>query len=272
MNLVLLRDDDANATTPPEHLERLYRPFLARGFPVNLSVIPEVRCNVRMPDGRLEGFLHAPFAGRADTIPIARNRDLVTYLLQEPGYRVAQHGLHHDLPSGRFEFDRDDLRDLRDRIERGLQRFEEAGLPRPCAFVAPQDRLSRAAIAILPRYFRVISGSWYSLERIPVVWWPAYLVQKKVWRRDGFRIGGAWFLSHPGCRFRPGRDPDAARREVLALIERRAWTVVVLHHWEFFRADREDAARVRALHAFAEDLASRPHVRVVSFQDLFEAG
>ena len=34
----------------------------------------------------------------------------------------------------------------------------------------------------------------------------------------------------------------------------------------------EDAARVRALHAFAEDLASRPHVRVVSFQDLFEAG
>jgi len=34
----------------------------------------------------------------------------------------------------------------------------------------------------------------------------------------------------------------------------------------------EDAARVRALHAFAEDLASRPQVRVVSFQDLFEAG
>ena len=55
MRYVILRDDDTNALTPIECLETLYRPFLDRGLPVNLSVIPEVRINVTMPDGRPEG-------------------------------------------------------------------------------------------------------------------------------------------------------------------------------------------------------------------------
>src|SRR2546426_306678 len=57
MRYVILRDDDTNALTPIECLEHLYRPFLDRGLPVNLSVIPEVRANLTLPDGRPEGFL-----------------------------------------------------------------------------------------------------------------------------------------------------------------------------------------------------------------------
>jgi hypothetical protein len=55
MHTVILRDDDTCAFTPRACLERLYRPFLQRGLPVNLAVIPEVRTDVRTPDGRLEG-------------------------------------------------------------------------------------------------------------------------------------------------------------------------------------------------------------------------
>src|SRR5581483_7450056 len=56
---VILRDDDTCALTPRACLERLYRPFLDRGLPVNLAVIPEVRTDVRTDDGAREGFLAA---------------------------------------------------------------------------------------------------------------------------------------------------------------------------------------------------------------------
>jgi hypothetical protein len=59
MRYVILRDDDTNALTQVECLERLYRPFLDRGLPVNLAVIPHVRTDVTMPGGRLQGFLVA---------------------------------------------------------------------------------------------------------------------------------------------------------------------------------------------------------------------
>ncbi len=268
MSTVFLRDDDANTTTPPERLERLYRPFLARGWPVNLSIIPEVRTDTRLPDGRLEGFLHGPRAGSPGTLPIRENRALLQYLSAEPGYRLLVHGLHHDFPGGHFEFASDDPRDLKARIARALMRFEEAGLGRPKVFVAPQDQMSRTAMALLAENFPVVSGSWYELGRVPRRWWPAYLIQKKVLRREVLRLGGTMFLGHPGCRFRPGRDPDRARLDVLAHVESHDLTVVVLHHWEFFPEDREDPVRIEALHALAADLAARPNLQVSALEDL----
>ena len=59
MRYVILRDDDTNALTPVECLERLYRPFLHRNLPVNLAVIPDVATNALTPDGKPEGFLFA---------------------------------------------------------------------------------------------------------------------------------------------------------------------------------------------------------------------
>src|SRR6058998_3397825 len=57
MRYVILRDDDTNALTPVECLERLYRPFLDRGLPVNLAAIPKVRTDVTGTHGLLEGYL-----------------------------------------------------------------------------------------------------------------------------------------------------------------------------------------------------------------------
>jgi hypothetical protein len=59
MRYVILRDDDTNALTPPEYLEQLYRPFLDRGFPVNLATIPLVRTDATDTKGVPEGFLCA---------------------------------------------------------------------------------------------------------------------------------------------------------------------------------------------------------------------
>src|SRR5437588_10209204 len=56
MRYVILRDDDANALTPIDCLERLYRHWLDRGLPVNLAVIPNVSNDVITPDTNTEDF------------------------------------------------------------------------------------------------------------------------------------------------------------------------------------------------------------------------
>src|SRR5580698_5261688 len=132
MHYVILRDDDACAFTPPARLERLYRPFLERGMPVNLAVIPEVRTDVRTPDGRLEGFLTAGSGPPGPLAPIAESRELVAYLQGEPGYQVVQHGCHHDY----FEFGGAERAALAQRLDRGAEALRAAGFARPEAFVA----------------------------------------------------------------------------------------------------------------------------------------
>src|SRR5512140_1253958 len=97
MHFVILRDDDTNALTPVECLEQMYRPFLDRGLPVNLSVIPQVRTDTISTDGALERYL---LAKRADTpleLPIASSASLVHYLHANPGFHVLQHGCDHSL-------------------------------------------------------------------------------------------------------------------------------------------------------------------------------
>lgn len=102
MRYVILRDDDTSALTPVACLERLYRPFLERGLPVTLSVIPEVRRAAVRLDGRREGFVPAGVAAGADTVPLAENSALTDYLRANEDYHFAQHGCFHD-PA---EFDR----------------------------------------------------------------------------------------------------------------------------------------------------------------------
>src|SRR5690606_11920466 len=105
----------------------LYRPFLDRGLPVNLAVIPEVRTDVRLPDGRFEGFLIARTGDEPETLPIGENRRLLSYLNDNAGYHVVQHGCHHDY----FEFESADRAEIHRRLDHGTRRLMEAGLGRP---------------------------------------------------------------------------------------------------------------------------------------------
>src|SRR5882672_10903659 len=127
MHYVILRDDDTCAFTPPGCLERLYRPFLDRGLPVNLAVIPEVRTTVCTPDGRLEGFLTSGHGPASPLASMADNRGLVEYLRAEAGFHVVQHGCHHDY----LEFGRSDRTEVARRLDRGAMCLREAGFTPP---------------------------------------------------------------------------------------------------------------------------------------------
>ena len=198
MRYVLLRDDDTNALTPVEYLDRLYRPFLDRGLPVNLAVIPNVRTDITYGQNILEGFLMARNGTKEKLVPIGRNQPLVKYLLDNPGYHIAQHGYNHEFVHGDCEFEQHHRRDIVRRLEQGAELLTKAGFPRPETFVAPYDRFTRTSMKEVSRRFRVISTAWFELARLPYSWWGRYLL-KKVARKPHWSAGKTVLLSHPPC-------------------------------------------------------------------------
>jgi len=260
-----LRDDDTCAFTPLACLERLYRPFLDRGLPVNLAVIPEVRTQVRTPDGRLEGFLAAGRGPSTPFAPIGENRELAEYLRAEPGYHLAQHGCHHDY----FEFASADRADLARRLDRGAECLCAAGFGRAAAFVAPYDRLSRRAFLAVARRHPVISTGWFEARRLPRRWWPVY-ARAKLLARPHWRAGPTTLLSHPGCLLSHHRPYPEMLACVRRAVESRALTVLVTHWWEYFRDGKPDEEFIGILHSVADWLASRPDIRVTTFRAVAE--
>ena len=263
MRYVVIRDDDTNALTPVECLETLYRPFLDRGLPVNLATIPEVSTRVTFPDGRPEGFLTIGNKSFKETIPIGRNQELVRYLLDNSGFHIVQHGLHHDL----FEFESNDRTEICRRLERGKALFREAGFPPSPAFVAPYDRFSSASFMEAARRFPVLSSGWYERRRLPIGWWPKYFL-KKLFGASHWKIRDTLLLSHPGCILSYHRPVDTILDEVKKAVQRGQLTVLVTHWWEYFRDSSIDRQLISRLHEVAAYLASGPGIKVVSFSEL----
>ena len=263
MRYVILRDDDTNALTPPECLERLYRPFLRRGLPVNLATIPEVDVNTRMSNGEWEGYLLGRKGAEKGKLPLGANEELTNYLRENRGYHLIQHGCHHD----QMEFNVLAGGEASRRLEWGTRKLMEAGFPQPETFVAPYDRLSRAAFREAAVRFRVISTGWFELRRLPRLWWPRYLL-KKVKRSDHWQIGSVRLLSHPGCLLSCHRPREQILDAVRACVEGRRLTVLVTHWWEYFRDGRPDKPFIDALHATADYLAGKADIKVISFADL----
>ena len=267
MRYVILRDDDTNALTPAECLERLYRPFLERSLPVNLAVIPHVRTDVTMPDGQLEGFLMARHGNVPPTLTIGSNRELVNYLLANPGYRIMQHGYHH----GYFEFDRIDRSEIVRRLEQGAKLLTEAGFPRPQTFVAPYDKLSQASLREVAKRFRILSTGWFELRQLPFTWWPRYAF-KKMLNRAHWRVGRTLLLTHPGCILSCHRRYRTMLEEIKRNVESRTLTVLVTHWWEYFRNYGADKAFIDVLHQTADYLARQTDFKVISFDELLNGG
>jgi hypothetical protein len=266
MRYVILRDDDTNALTPVECLERLYRPVLDRGLPVNLAVIPDVATTTTTPDGKREGFLQ-PYQGKPNgsTVPIGANQKLVRYLLENRGYHVAQHGCHHDY----LEFDRAERREIALRLDQGTKQLAEAGFARPQTFIAPYDKLSRESLLEVSTRFDVLSTGWFEFRRLPVAWWPRYAL-KKVRHARHWRIGRTLLLSHPGCLLSYKRTYSTMLDGILHHLNTQQLTVLVTHWWEYFRDGRPDEPFIDLLHETAAHLAGNPELQVISFSDLLD--
>jgi hypothetical protein len=265
MRYVILRDDDTNALTPVECLEQLYRPFLDRGLPVSLAVIPNVSTTAKMPDGRPEGFLPKTGAAVRANMPISGNAKLVQYLKNNRGFEILQHGFQHDL----FEFESIDHDETQFRMESGTRMLLQAGFARPRTFVAPYDRFSRTSLRAAADRFGIVSTGWFELRRIPRAWWAGYL-RKKLIGAPHWRADGCVLLSHPGCLLSAQRPREGMVDAVRRAISERRVTVLVTHWWEYFPNGHPDGDFIRQLHAVAELLKQDPDVRVISFSELLD--
>jgi hypothetical protein len=263
MRYVILRDDDTNALTPVASLERLFRPFLARGLPVNLAVIPEVRTGVRRSDGEVEGFLTAGRPSSAPTVPLSQGPELVAYLRANPLYHLAQHGCYHD----HFEFDRLGAEEAGRRLDEGARQFQAAGLAKPRAFVAPYDRLSRPSLKAVAERFDVLSTGWFELGRQPRTWLPRYFA-KKLQGRPHWKVGHTALLSHPGCLLSYQRPLAGMMDNVRRAVESQTLTVLVTHWWEYYRTGAADEPLIGVLHQMADYLAGVRDLRVITFAEL----
>ncbi|HEX5222064.1 MAG TPA: DUF2334 domain-containing protein [Verrucomicrobiae bacterium] len=263
MRYVILRDDDTNAFTPVECLERLYRPFLDRGFPVNLATIPRVRTDTVRADGQPEEFLYGASRATQRSISLAENPRLVRYLLGNKNLRVVQHGYDHTMN----EFASEDVDDLRHRIEHGREILESLGFPRANAFVAPYDQYSPGGIREIAGQFRIFSTGWFDLRRLPQKWWLPYAV-KKVGRRAHWRVKGTLLLSHPGCLLSCHRSRGDMLNSIKEAVSRQQLTVLVTHWWEYFRNRQPDEEFIAVLHDTAAWLAKQPDLKVIAFDDL----
>ena len=295
MRYVIIRDDDTNALTPPEFLERLYRPLLDQGLPINLATVPEVTTDARTANGQPEGFLlpqvtvdktangkpakargndclksfemqsseSSSKPGNRTTLPLPENQSLVRYLHENPGYHIVQHGLHHDY----LEFDRADRAEVAARLARGTQLLIEAGFPRPQTFVAPYDRLSQNALREVSSRFRILSTGWFELKRLPRAWWPQYAL-KKLRRTSHWQVGRTLLLTHPGCMLSYHRAYATVLGTITQHVSKQQLTVLVTHWWEYFRDGSPDEAFIDLLHETGEYLAGNRDIKVISFSDL----
>lgn len=266
MKYVIIRDDDTNALTPIECLERLYRPFLDRKLPVCLATIPDVRSDVRLPSGESEGFLVAAKGVKPGCYKIGSNPRLVSYLRSNPCYEIVHHACHHEFVNGKPEFDQDNPADVARRLDYGAQCLAEAGFPKTETFVAPYDRLTPASYREVSRRFKLISTGWLERGRLPVAWLPGYvrhkLSGKRHWRRRNTLI-----LTHPGCHLSYHRKLGEILPRIKASIAERNLTVLVTHWWEYFRTGDADEPFIEALHETAKYLASAPDVKVIRFSE-----
>jgi len=269
MKYVIIRDDDTNALTPVEYLERLYRPFLDKGLPVNLATIPNVSTEATWAEGKPELFLMAKSGATPKNLPLGSNAKLVKYLLENSGFNILQHGCRHEFVNETYEFAQTNRWDIASRLDEGTKHLMEAGFDRPKAFVAPNDQLSRTSFEEVSKRFQVLSTGWYELGRLPVSWWPQYAL-KKTLRTPHWRVGKTILLTHPGCHLSYHKSYSTMLAEIKKSIDSRHLTVLVTHWWEYFRNNTPDEPFINLLHETADYLADRKDIKVISFNDLAE--
>lgn len=263
MKRVIIRDDDTNPLMPVPYLERLYRPFLDRGLPVNLATIPYPSTSASLPDGTVEGFLMARTPNLPSHVGLKYGVEVVEYLKANPGYELLHHGWEHTY----LEFNRKDPGEIRRRLEHGAREFEAAGFTPPRTFVAPYDQISREAYVELSKRFDIISTGWFELGRIPLKWLPAYLL-KKAQKRRHWNAGQLRLLSHPGCLLSYHRPLEGMLESVRRAVASQPVTVLVTHWWEYFYKGVPNEPFIEILHQVAEMLSKDPTVQVIRFSEL----
>jgi len=236
--MIILRDDDPNATTRPERLARVYAPLLDAGLPINFSIVPEVALDTLAPDGRREEFIDEDAPHSSDTVTLQSDSALSVWLrANESQLDVFQHGYTHRRGADGTEFGAISRNGAALAMEQGAAILEKALGRRPAGFVPPWDVLSRGAVEAATRKYSLVSCGWVSRQRLPISAWPAHVFERAT-RRECLKINGNWLLRHRGGGIAANLAPADLPARVETLTRGARVGVIVLHHWMYW--DRPD--------------------------------
>lgn len=245
-NMILLRDDDPNATTDVDRLARAYAPLLDAGLAMNFSVIPEVALDTRAPDGLRERFIHEDAPHTSALMPITVDLPITRWIRRHPAQLgVMQHGHNHRRAADGTEFGGISRSEAAAKMDRGGDVLEQAFGYRPTSFVPPWDVVSRGTIEAAAERFDLVSCNYVSRDRLPMSAWPAHLLERRR-RSELLRVGDTFVSRHRGGRIQPDMDPASVPDVVRELTAGVQLGVIVLHHWMFWN-DREPHPAIVAL-------------------------
>jgi peptidoglycan/xylan/chitin deacetylase (PgdA/CDA1 family) len=284
MKYVIIRDDDVSFFTPVEVLETLYRPLLSRGGTASLSVIPAIACG--RPVGAHNGpfwtrykmdyspFIPPDFRDVNQHFPVSDNSELVSYLRENPGYELLQHGYDHSIIDGLPEGKRTDRNDaemiIRDSAEIMLDAFGHT----PDFFVGPWDAFSPQFLKNLSRHFKGIS--MYRLGKRHMPWHlKPIAVARRLYpggtRAGFFRWKDFVIFEHPGTMISMFNRFDTILPSIKAALDRLDVLVLVSHHWEFFYDwNGLNQPFFEVWLEIIDFLLSTPSIQITSFQEMHQ--
>ncbi|MBI5534529.1 MAG: DUF2334 domain-containing protein [Deltaproteobacteria bacterium] len=258
MTIVLVRDDDANATTRPERLEQVYAPLLDAHIPVNFAIIPEVGLDTRAPDGSRERFIDEEAPDSPDARPLTSESPLACWLRRHQGQvDVLVHGLSHRRRRNGTELGSLTFDEAVPLLTRAIELSTAALHRTPIGFVPPWDVMSNGSLRAASAWFDLVSLGWVDRTMLPVAAWPAHLLERMA-RREALRVGRAWVVRHRGGRIGPHTPPQHVEGILQTLTEGADICVVQMHHWMFW-SEGEAHPVIRAL---ADALRTRTTVDV----------
>jgi peptidoglycan/xylan/chitin deacetylase (PgdA/CDA1 family) len=234
MTIFLIRDDDPNATTDPERLERTYAPLLDAGLKIAFSVIPRVALDTKDPAGERERFIDRAWRDAPDEVMLTHGAPLSAWLRAHAGeVDVMMHGLSHRRVRGGTELGALTREEADARFVQGRDILRTALGHAPAGIVAPWDAYSRGSLLAATDHFSLVSTSYVDRVRLPPEAWPAH-VMERITRRETLRVNGSWVVRHRGGRFDGRTNPGVVPGVLAELAKDAEVAVIVLHHWMFW--------------------------------------
>jgi peptidoglycan/xylan/chitin deacetylase (PgdA/CDA1 family) len=234
MTVFLIRDDDPNATTDPEQLERTYAPLLDAGLRIAFSVIPRIALDTRDPEGARERFIHPAWRDAPDEVLLTPGAPLSAWLRAHEGeVDVMMHGLSHRRIRGGTELGALTREEADARFVQGRDILCTALGRAPLGVVAPWDAYSRGSLLAATDRFSLVSTGYVDRARLPPEAWPSHVLER-ISRRETLRVNGAWVVRHRGGRFDGRTRPEDVPRLLAELAKDAEVAVIVLHHWMFW--------------------------------------
>lgn len=262
MSRFFLRDDDANATTPPTLLARVYAPLLDAGHPIAFATIPEAALDTRAPDGTREAFLSPDWPTTSGRARLHAATPLARWLRDNAGaVDVLQHGLSHERVRGGTEMGSLSRDEATARIAAGKAILTEALSRAPDGFVAPWDRFSRGALDATMRSYDFVSTAWVGADVLPARAIAAH-VRERVRGTMVLRAGSCRIARHKGGFLSPRTRPEDVPSLLRFAARNAEVAVLVLHHWMWAPLDAKAPEPHPVVRALARALAPGSCARV----------